>query len=127
WSQALGAPPASARCIAFRSRDLRQAVWAAFATSGDPPTGWACHVSPDVMIDAASVDAIARGEYRLVLGEAHPFNTLTQSALMSQCADRATLIEWLDRDCPGPRVMWTSPKKVTPQRVQYFARPGDFV
>jgi hypothetical protein len=77
------------------------------------------------MIDAASVEAIQRGEYRLVLGEIHPFNTLLQSALISQCPEAHTVFEWLARDCPVPRVLWCAQKQVAPQRVQYHVTPAD--
>lgn len=126
WASVLAVPPASRR-IHFRSRDLRAVVWAAFETSDDPPSAWARYVSPDIMIDAASVDGVQRGEYQLVLGEIHVVNTLVQSAFMTQCLNTGDIARTLDLDCPEPRVVWLTPKEGSPQRVQYLFKPNDFV
>ncbi|MGH9350049.1 MAG: lantibiotic dehydratase, partial [Vicinamibacterales bacterium] len=126
WAEVLGASPAAHR-IQFRSRDLRPAVSAAFHAPGAPPSAWARYISPDVMIDAPSIEAIRRGEYQIVLGEVHVINTLAQSAFMTQCPDADGVIRALDRDCPDPRVFWLAPKEASPQRVQYSRKPNDFV
>ena len=48
--------------------------------------------SPDVLIDAPSVDAINRGDYRLVLGEVHTaFNTVEPVALAEQSEHKPRL------------------------------------
>lgn len=40
------------------------------------------HISPDLMFDAPSLDAIGRGNYRLVLGEVHQFLAMWGSQLL---------------------------------------------
>jgi hypothetical protein len=124
WASVL-AIPSGARRVHYRSRDIRAAVGAVFPSSGEPPSSWTRYLSPDLMIDAPSVAAIQRGDCRFVLGEIHPFNTLLQATLLDQYPQQQTILEWLDRDAPEPRVIWTRPKDMMPQRVQYALRPTD--
>ncbi len=64
--------------VRHRAVDLERAVHVAFDAPGP---GWelARYVSPDVLISAPDVDAIARGDFELVLGEVHLYNTLSRA------------------------------------------------
>ncbi len=58
---------------------------------GPDVLGAAIH-SPDVMLAAASVEAVARGEYRIVLGEVHPaVHTVAQPVAAPFCDARDVL------------------------------------
>jgi hypothetical protein len=100
--------PVGARRLAFTVDQLRDGVARSFAAPGP---GWAeaRYQAPDVMIAAAGCDAIARGDFELVLGELHvATNTIglfgTEHPRPSEL-DAATLA-----DLPEPRVL------VIPQR-----------
>ncbi len=83
WAAIL-AIPGDARHHRVDPAHIRAAVGAAFAS--DPPawSGGLRH-SPDILIDAKSIDAINRGDYQLVLGELHTaFNTVESAALVEQ-------------------------------------------
>jgi hypothetical protein len=125
WA-ALLSPPPGARRVFYRGRDLQAAVRRAFDTPAPLPSSWARYVSPDVMIAAASVDAIQRGAYQLVLGEIHIVNTLLQGVFIDQHPCRETLLRSVALDCPEPRVVWIGPKDTTPHRVHYYIGPNDF-
>ena len=45
-------------------------------------TGTGLHISPDLMLDAASVEDLGRGDYRVVLGEVHQFLAMWGSQLL---------------------------------------------
>ncbi|MFY2558165.1 lantibiotic dehydratase [Corallococcus terminator] len=96
---------------------LRPLVSEAFVTRG---AGWKrrWHASPDMMIDAASAEAVQAGDYQLVLGELHLCNSLSSLfveqhpapaelfALAERCASEADIIpvfpksEWSQRTLP---------------------------
>jgi hypothetical protein len=78
-----------------------------------------------VLIDAASVDAITRGDYRLVIGELHLANTLLQPAFVSQHPNGRQLFDALDREDPRPRVHTVGPRDTAPYRVRIMPRPQD--
>jgi len=126
WTTVLGIPQ-SAHRVQFRSADIRRAVRAAFEEPNEPPSAWARHICPDVMIDASSVEAIRCGQFQFVLGEIHVINTLAVSAVITQCPDRDAVLHLLHRDCPEPRVCWLPPKGAMPQRMEYLRKPDDFV
>jgi hypothetical protein len=103
WMSVL-APQPDVRHARYGSVDLVPRVRAAFAATD---AGWtlARHVSPDIMIAAAGVDAIARGEYVVVLGELHLLNTLNQATCLAEHPDRAELLRALDADCAAPTIV----------------------
>lgn len=124
--QSILCPPPGARRIQYRGALLRKLVDAVFATPDDPPYAWARTLSPDVMIDAASVEAIRRGEYQLVLGEVHAVNTMQTPPFMDQHPEPEEMLRSLDLDYPAPRVVWIESKEVAPHRVHFATRPRDF-
>jgi hypothetical protein len=107
--------------------------------SGPPQWAGGLRHSPDVLIDAASVDAINRGDYQLVLGELHTaFNSVESAALVEQSEDTARLLD-MARFATGPgRIVVTpardwdyvartrpSPDVLSPGHVNWTASADD--
>src|SRR6266513_1144592 len=69
------------------------------------------------MIAATDAEAVARGDYQIVLGEVHLANTLRVSAFSAQHPDRAQLVRFLEGDHTEPLVVPVSPKHRYAQRV----------
>ncbi|MEU5095216.1 lantibiotic dehydratase [Streptomyces sp. NPDC020996] len=110
WQRILAAP-ADARRVTARSADIEAAVRAEF---GDTAGGWtaARYLSPDLMIAADGAEAVARGDFTVVLGELHvASNTLGASLFTHQHPDVSELFRLTDRDHPGPRLMPLIPKE----------------
>src|SRR6185437_2055486 len=83
WADIL-ALPAGQRHLSYSSAVIEPQVSAAFAAPGP---GWASarYYSPDIMVEAADIQAINRGEFRYVLGELHlSANTLAVSLFTQQ-------------------------------------------
>jgi hypothetical protein len=118
WAAILTLDPA-APAIEREASALAGEVARAFAAPGP---GWpaARHHSPDVMIATAGGDAVARGDYRLVIGELHTgFNTIVEPLFVRQHPHGDELIAArdadLDRVCIAP--VWS--KAVT--RGDYYS------
>lgn len=95
----------------YRSEDIDAAVGETFAA---PRPGWslARHHSPDLMIGARNVEAIARGEYFAVLGELHAgTNTLDFALWAAQHPAPDELARAIGDDIAGPRVFPVVPKE----------------
>jgi hypothetical protein len=128
WSAILALPPDQRR-VAYNSAELRARVEAAFAA---PPASWraAYYHSPDVMIAAASADAIKRDEYQFVLGELHiGVNTLGAALFLQQLPSQDAFFQALDRDLPEPRVVPLPPRQwpgLTRRTVPVLVSPKDF-
>lgn len=109
WRRVLGPPPA-ARTMEFKSAHLRASFDEQFATSGRTWT-LAMHHSPDIMIAAASVEAIRRGEYLFVIGEVHvTSNTLDSSLFVTQHPDAADFAQAMQNDFSEPRPVVMFPR-----------------
>ncbi|MFD6935391.1 lantibiotic dehydratase [Streptomyces goshikiensis] len=109
WGRILG--PLEGRRTEFTTGSLRPLVDEAFAVAGP---GWpgARYQAPDVMIAAESPEAVAAGDYRLVLGELHVgTNTLHNLLFMDQHPDPGTLLRATELDMPVPRVHAVMPKQ----------------
>jgi hypothetical protein len=103
WARIIDVP-AGARHVRLRSADLLDRVRAEF---GEPAPAWwlARYYSPDVLVVAGDEDAVARGEYHLVLGELHcAMNTVAQSLFAMQHPDIGELFARTSIDFPGPRL-----------------------
>ncbi len=103
WETLLAIGDGSARTITRSSRELASAVAAAFRAPGP---GWpsARHHSPDILIAAASPEAIRRGDYQLILGEVHVgFNTI-MPCLLKEHVDPEILVRAREHDLPSPGV-----------------------
>jgi Lantibiotic dehydratase, N terminus len=77
------------------------------------PAAWslARQHSPDVMIAAASAEAVCQGEFLVVLGELHlAANTLESRCFVEQHPDQARMLEAASADHGGRRVVAIPPK-----------------
>lgn len=122
WTRIINAPE-GARRVRLSSVDLKDQVEAAF---GEPGDAWniARYVSPDVLILAEDADAVARGEFELVLGELHvAMNTVGASLFAMQHPDINELLAETTMDFPGPRLMPMLPKE-QPPRWSTRSRPA---
>ncbi|MFI5527228.1 lantibiotic dehydratase [Kitasatospora sp. NPDC051853] len=129
WAEILRLP-GGARRVRVAGVDLAAEVAAAF---GAPKAGWAAarYVSPDVMIAADGPEAVARGEFELVLGELHlAANTLGNSLFVNQHPAPEELFARTGRDHPSARLMPLLPKEHKSRlsiRVRHFlVRPEDY-
>jgi hypothetical protein len=112
WSEILAVPAGSRRhavssaVIASRvagSFPARQVAWSA-----------AIQHSPDIMIAATGPDAVARGDFLLVLGEVHlAVNTLESRVFVEQHEDRDRLLAAAETD-HGDRRVYLLPRKDSP-------------
>ncbi|MET8215451.1 lantibiotic dehydratase [Streptomyces hirsutus] len=128
WQRILAIPP-NTRRVTVRSADIEAAVREEFTGSG----GWtaARYLSPDIMIAADGAEAVARGDFTLVLGELHlAANTLGASLFTHQHPDADELLRLTDRDHPGPRLLPLIPKEHRARlsaRVRHtLIRPRDY-
>ncbi len=94
------APAAGERVVRRSCAELRDAVAAAFAA---PCPGWpnARYHSPDLLIAADGLDAIARGDYQIVVGRFHTaMNALLTQVALEQHPRREDLVEARELDGP---------------------------
>jgi len=92
------------------SRDITQLFNA-------PHSGWdaARYCSPDILVDAATIQDIREDNFQLIVGELHvALNALRHSCLVQQHPDSASLFALLDRDFPEPRLLPMLPKDSPP-------------
>lgn len=139
WARVLSLP-AGARSVVFTTEELRERVHQQFKA---PDSGWksALYHSPDVMIAAASVDAVRRGDYQLVLGEMHAsVNTLRPAFFSEHHPVPGELNRYFELDHIMPRAVPLLPKSlwpaktarlrpvlITPQdfRIEFVPEPND--
>jgi hypothetical protein len=110
WLQVLDLPPEGPPRHSVRAADIAAAVAERFPAR---PAAWSCarQHSPDIMIAAASADAVHRGEYLLVLGELHlAVNTLESRCFVEQHADPARLLDAVTADHGGRRIVAVPPR-----------------
>jgi len=109
WERVLAIPPGERR-VAYRSADLLPLVQREFAA---PRPGWqqARYHSPDMLIAAASVEAIRRGDYQIVLGETHlGINSIDRWLFVAQHPDPESLRAAIAADLPKPCLIPVLPK-----------------
>ncbi|HEX8128484.1 MAG TPA: lantibiotic dehydratase [Pyrinomonadaceae bacterium] len=109
WAEALALPAGENR-VAYTSEELRGRVGRAFAA---PHPGWSTgrNHSPDIMLAAASPEAVARGEYELVMGEIHVgFNNINSSVFVPQHPRQEEIHEAVESDFPEPRLVPILPR-----------------
>jgi hypothetical protein len=70
------------------------------------------------------VDAIARGEYVIVLGEIHLMNSLLQTALAAEHPDPSELVRALDDDCGAPSAVPVHSRDAFTGRTAIGLRPS---
>lgn len=128
WSQVLDLPNDGRRHVEFTSEELMPRVAAAFETAAP---GWkqALYHSPDVMIAAADVEAIKRGEYMFVLGEVHlTSNTLSAALFVAQHPEPEALFRAVLSDFQKPKARLVTPKSwinQTLRTVQFLVPEHD--
>lgn len=109
WSRVLPLDPAERR-ITVRAADLAEACRREFPSNELPPGFGTCH-SPDFIIDAPSVRAVAEGAFRIVLGELHVgVNSIESRAFVEQHPCRQTLVALAERTAAGTRTVSIPPK-----------------
>jgi len=109
WAQVLQ-PPGEPIRERYACTELLPRVRESFAAPGP---GWrsARQHSPDVLIDAASVEAIRRGEYQLVFGECHlAANSLRRPLFPALHPRPEDLEQAMACDFPDPSVVPFLPK-----------------
>ncbi|HEX6969538.1 MAG TPA: lantibiotic dehydratase [Micromonosporaceae bacterium] len=122
WARILDVP-GSARRVRLSSADIAERVRAEF---DHPGTAWslARYFSPDVFVLAEDRDAVARGDFELVLGEMHcALNTMAASLFVHQHPDRDALLAETTRDFPRPRLLPLLPKEL-PLKWSVRSRPS---
>lgn len=126
WAQILSLP-AGERRVQLSAHSLRNQVLEAF-NSQRPGWAYARYHSPDVMIAARGAEAIARGDFQLVLGELHlGLNTLGGFVFMAQHPAPEEAFRALDQDIPETRVVPVTPKAmVTSRNYPVFISEKDF-
>lgn len=104
WIQILNSAQPGEAGIEITSDELARRTAELFAMPEDAPRFTRVH-SPDIIVDAVSPEALARGDLRLVLGELHVgVNTLDARVCVQQFEDKAMLTR-LALSANGPRVI----------------------
>jgi hypothetical protein len=107
WAAILSVPGDTQR-HRVEPRHIAARVRAEFC-SGPPQWAGGLRHSPDILIDAESVDAINRGQYQLVLGELHTaFNSVESTALVEQSDQKARLLAMAEYATGPGRIVLTS-------------------
>jgi hypothetical protein len=130
WAAILRIPP-DARRVRRDSAALREEVHKAFDA---PHSGWTGgrYCSPDLMIAASGVDAINRGDFDLILGETHlGIASSRHYCFVNQHPSPGDLLDCLDADSPGPRLLPVLPKenngRLTVRTSSALTRDMDFL
>jgi len=130
WAQILAlADHTGERDIHLDSTGIRETVLAQFSA---PNAGWleARYHTPDIMIAAQSVEAIAQGDYLFVLGEIHmAFNTLQNPFFVVMHPSQNYVADAMTRDLPEPLLCIVCPRSwnwVTSRTVDYLIHEKDF-
>ncbi|MDQ1744482.1 MAG: hypothetical protein QOE23_2821 [Pseudonocardiales bacterium] len=112
WAEVLGLPATGSRhqvsCAAIAPAAR------AFAVDAEQAGAWstAIHASPDLMLAAAGADAVAGGDFLLVLGELHlSVNTLEGRLFVEQHPDPDRLLAWAEADHAGTGRIYAIPPK----------------
>jgi hypothetical protein len=130
WQRVLGRPSQfSAGRTMYPLETVRGRATSIFPARN---VGWSLgrYVSPDLMIMAASVDAVQRGDYMGVLGEVHFENTIDSAIFASQHPDPCQLMQATAEDTrheivvnrQRPKSMWlarTNNALVLPHQWRY--------
>lgn len=109
WTEIFAADP-SANAVSLATSALAPRVWATFDA---PHPGWplARYHSPDLLLGAASPEALRAGDYSVVLGELHvSANTLLTRMALEQHPEPGLLASFRDVDLPTPGVATVEPK-----------------
>lgn len=111
WQEVLAVPAGGSRhqvsCAAIAAAAAR-----AFAVGDQRAWSTAIHSSPDLMLAAASAEAVAGGDFLLVLGELHlSVNTLEGRLFVEQHPEPGRLLSWAEADHAGTGRIYAIPPK----------------
>jgi hypothetical protein len=115
--------------VTYSCEDVREGVDKVFDA---PRPGWASarYHSPDILIDAASVDDIRHGKYSTVLGELHmAVNTLSWNLFIEHHPSPEKLLLAVTRDFQAPRIIPVIAKSVhikSARLIPGLITPSDF-
>jgi len=116
WAAVLEVPP-DAHDVRLRSADLAERAAEQFPPR-ELPWATAIHHSPDLMLAAADLNAIERGEHLFVLGELHlAFNTMESRVFVEQHDDPATLLANAESDLGDRRIYAIAPMESVNSRT----------
>jgi len=122
WAEVLDVP-AGARRHTVQAAEIRDRVAQAFPAAA-PAWATAIQHAPDVMLAAADVAALARGELLAVLGELHAaFNTLESRVFVEQHDQPGSLLAAAAADL-GRRRVYAIPPKEWPAVTSRLAPPS---
>ncbi|MFL5348995.1 MAG: lantibiotic dehydratase [Hyalangium sp.] len=124
WLSVLALPAGASR-VERSARELEGRVEEAFSAPGP---GWpeARYHSPDIMIAAKDLDAIARGDYLVVLGELHAgTNTLFSFCMLKEHPQPEELIRARCMDVPERCVETVAPKEAWGRADNFSHAPHD--
>ncbi len=128
WADVLDLTPGQHR-VTYTSEELRLQVQAVFDA---PHAGWsnARYNSPDILLNASSVEAIRQGDYQFVLGEIHvATNSLLTSFFLLQHPSPEELLGYYEQDLPEPCLVPVPSKEwpgMTTRNPFVLALPKDF-
>ncbi|WP_025616739.1 lantibiotic dehydratase [Salinispora cortesiana] len=125
WAEVLRLP-SGARAVQLRVEDLAPRVARWFPVR---PAPWAnaVHHSPDVLLAAADLDAVARGEFLFVLGELHlSFNTMESRVFVEQHDSPPAMLASAQADL-GDRRIYAIPPKEWPGVSSRLAPPSSLL
>jgi hypothetical protein len=104
WREVLGTAPETG-CQQVSRAEISERAAAAFAVGDEPTWSTAIHHSPDVMLAAGSAEAVAEGDFLLVLGELHmSVNTMEGRLFVEQHEEPERLLRWAEADHAGRRI-----------------------
>ena len=109
--------------VTYTCDELRDRIEQEFPAT---PPGWLCarYHSPDVMIAAASEQAIRRGDYFFVMGEIHAsMNTLAASLFVNQHPSPKEMLDAVEHDLGGLNVMPLMPSGLLGSRTAHSLIP----
>jgi hypothetical protein len=116
WTRLLELSPEQRRRD-YTTEQLRPLVRSAFEAPHSGAAPMREH-APDLCIAAASVEAIARGDYFIVLSELHTgANTFTKPPFIDQCPFPEELLAAMARDLPEPELFPVSSKEMFLPRI----------
>ncbi|MEO6504006.1 MAG: lantibiotic dehydratase [Jatrophihabitantaceae bacterium] len=108
WREVLGGPSENGQQVSrvqVSCAEISERAAAAFAVPDEPAWSTAIHHSPDVMLAAGSAEAVAAGDFLLVLGELHmSVNTMEGRLFVEQHEEPERLLRWAEADHAGRRI-----------------------
>lgn len=112
WARILG-PEIPQKAVTYCSDELRPLVKEEFAA---PSAGWSHgrYHGPDIMIAAASPEAIERGDYTIIAGEVHvACNTISPGLFVYQHPSPDALVRAMEKDLGSRQLRPVPPKQDT--------------